>query len=72
MPLTELFALGAMRKLDLKSLIVAGVAGAILLVILITQFDTDNQNRTNTKLYLILGFVLGAGVQVIERLTGAS
>lgn len=61
-----------MKHLDLTSLLVAGMAGALLLLLVIELFDTTNNNRTNYASYLLYGFVVGMGVQVAERFTGAS
>jgi ABC-type Mn2+/Zn2+ transport system permease subunit len=62
----------SVKSLDIKSLVVGGVTGAVLLALLINWLDTSNTNKNNMTFYAVLGFCLGAGVQVIERYSGAS
>jgi hypothetical protein len=58
-----------MRLLDWKSTLVAGLIGAVLLI-LVDQVIGDESNATVTV--GVAGFAVGAGVQVGVRLIGVS
>jgi hypothetical protein len=67
-----------MKRLDVGSSLLAGVAGGILLWLTVQIFDQFENNSPSLSVcvssgtWLLLGFVVGLGVQVTERLTGAS
>lgn len=61
-----------MKKIDAKSVILAGVVAAVGLSLLVNYLDTSNTNKNNFTFYAALGFFLGVGVQVIERWSGVS
>jgi hypothetical protein len=65
-----------MKSLDAKSSIIAGLAGAILLVIVVNLWDkieNDNVSDSASSLvFALFGFIVGFSVQAAERFTGAS
>lgn len=65
------------KPIDLESTLVAGAAGAILMVILFPQFSgytpDPNDGRLGGDMWLPLtGFAVGAGVQIGVRALGVS
>jgi hypothetical protein len=71
-----ILAVMAMRKLDIKSSLVAGLAGAILLVLIVQLWDAIENDTlsqcTSSGVFALLGFIVGFSVQAAERLTGTS
>lgn len=67
-----------MRAIDLKSSGVAGLSGAILLIVVVHMFDYIEKqqpslyNAVPLTVWALLGFIVGFSVQTAERLTGAS
>lgn len=67
-----------MRAIDLKSSGIAGLAGAILLIVVVQMFDYIEKqqpplyNAVPLTVWALLGFIVGFSVQTAERLTGAS
>jgi predicted Co/Zn/Cd cation transporter (cation efflux family) len=67
-----------MKRLDIKSSLLAGVAGAILLYLMVQLIDYIESNNppwlasATVQQWLMVGFIVGFSVQSAERLTGAS
>jgi hypothetical protein len=64
------------KQLDIKSSFVAGIAGGILLWLVVKAFDAINSDTlypaVPPSVWLLMGFIVGFSVQVTERFTGAS
>ena len=58
-----------MKQPDIKSSLFAGLVAAVLLVAVVTLFDSQNSKQS---LYAFFGFLVGVGTQVGVRLTGVS
>ena len=58
-----------MREIDLKSVLVAGSIGAVLMIIA-TAFENDGKLTTGEAAGM--GFVVGIGVQIGVRILGVS
>lgn len=67
-----------MKKIDIKSSLIAGLAGAILIVLMVQLFDYLENTQpawyatASVGQWALLGFIVGFSVQTAERLTGAS
>lgn len=60
------------QPLEFAPLLIAAVAGALILTLVVSQFDTSNTNRTNTTFYMLTGLGVGAAVQLTVRVLGVS
>lgn len=68
-----------MKPLDFKSTLFAGLAGAFLFIVVAYLYgkyeappDCGCGDSSKAKLWGAAGFVVGAGVQTLVRLTGVS
>lgn len=62
-----------MRRLDVASLLLAGLMGALMLIVLIDLFDDGTSSaKAQFPTYAFFGMLTGLGVQVAERMTGVS
>ena len=63
-----------MKAVDLKSALVAGVIGAVVLALIsnFTQVQTQSSSSTGAGSWVLSGFLTGVAVQIGLRLSGVS
>ena len=61
-----------MKAIDLKSTVVAGAIGAVLLWMVLSLPATSDDGSSAKMPLLFAGFAVGAGVQIGVRLVGVS